>query len=777
MMVSSTYLKKKHQKSRTAKMWLDCLVKPALIMMLFIRAEREGEWPLHLAALKAMMPYFFAAGHINYARYGLYYLLLRQMETLPENVLSHFEAGEHVMRHQAGLWNGIWSDMFIETTFMRYGHGPGGLVGITLNNECVTRWALSLHTCSRLLLDIKTMRETDGAATVTRHKEEHGARIAADNDDRQKLRQKIEMSIHPLQADEHPEGLVNIVSGKIITNVVNVDNALKLGQQQMVSFECSWPEGFNASITNKVITMKNNKKTVHFGDNIIVYDTQLIYSRVIGLMQSRSLDLKDIMSHELSPVPTSMFDDNGDMNAATTKSALKKKLQNTELTRSATKPDIVVIDGCALLWVIHWPTTGTLQTICNGVWTYIERLICTSDVFLVFDRCRQFSIKSSTRTRRADQQARTHKLTPVTPLPKQSVVLTNTDNKVQLIDILCEDLQRRAISHPELKHKLIITGSSNIPIEINASQHVLRYDIQTSHEEADVIIAQQAIRAAADSTKTVKVICDDTDVFVLLLHFYSHLKLSAKVIMEGTSGEHVQVDIGTTAKRHHSIIPYLMAAHALTGCDTVARMNGIGKVTAINQLNKGAIITLLGDIESNIDDVVLEATTFIAKCYGKEGENMSDVRFAVWKSKVGSKTVRKMPKLHSLLPTTEAFTENVKRAHFQACIWKSALQPDPPNFDVERFGWKKDKGTKTLSPITIPDWKGPAPPCVMKLISCSCTSESPCATHRCGCNSANLSCTIFCKCNESSNCENRCTKEAIVANSDDSDSESDSDAY
>ena len=40
----------------------------------------------------------------------------------------------HVMRHQTGIWYGLWSDMFIETTSMRYCHGPDGdLVGITLN--------------------------------------------------------------------------------------------------------------------------------------------------------------------------------------------------------------------------------------------------------------------------------------------------------------------------------------------------------------------------------------------------------------------------------------------------------------------------------------------------------------------------------------------------------------------------------------------------------------------------------------------------------------------
>ncbi len=31
-------------KSRTAKMWVDAFIKPVLIMMLYVRAEREGDW-------------------------------------------------------------------------------------------------------------------------------------------------------------------------------------------------------------------------------------------------------------------------------------------------------------------------------------------------------------------------------------------------------------------------------------------------------------------------------------------------------------------------------------------------------------------------------------------------------------------------------------------------------------------------------------------------------------------------------------------------------------
>ena len=54
--------------SRTTKLWVDNLIKPVLIVMLFIRAEREADWPLHLLATQMMMPYFFSAGHFNYAR-------------------------------------------------------------------------------------------------------------------------------------------------------------------------------------------------------------------------------------------------------------------------------------------------------------------------------------------------------------------------------------------------------------------------------------------------------------------------------------------------------------------------------------------------------------------------------------------------------------------------------------------------------------------------------------------------------------------------------------
>ena len=51
--------------TRIGRLWVDCLIKPVIIIHLYLRAEREGDWPLHIYALKEMIPYFFAAKHFN----------------------------------------------------------------------------------------------------------------------------------------------------------------------------------------------------------------------------------------------------------------------------------------------------------------------------------------------------------------------------------------------------------------------------------------------------------------------------------------------------------------------------------------------------------------------------------------------------------------------------------------------------------------------------------------------------------------------------------------
>ena len=95
--------------------------------------------------------------------------------------------------------------------------------------------------------------------------------------------------------------------------------------------------------------------------------------------------------------------------------------------------------------------------------------------------------------------------------------------------------------------------------------------------DADVAIVDQAL-ALHDDDKVVRVICDDTDVFIVLL---SRLRLSASIqssvyLLQPKSKRTLNM---TTL---NSILPEqvrdsLLVIHAMTGCDTTSFLFGIGK--------------------------------------------------------------------------------------------------------------------------------------------------------------------------------------------------------
>ena len=75
------------------------------------------------------------------------------------------------------------------------------------------------------------------------------------------------------------------------------------------------------------------------------------------------------------------------------------------------------------------------------------------------------------------------------------------------------------------------------------------------------------LKIAQSGAQSIKVISDDTDVFVLLMHFCSEHKLCCRLIMEATSSERVniQVDIQASVKNSVNTVPHLLAARGLTG--------------------------------------------------------------------------------------------------------------------------------------------------------------------------------------------------------------------
>jgi hypothetical protein len=67
--------------SKTTMMWVNCLIKPVFLMMLYARAEREEDWPLHLY-VKEMLPYVLLCGRTSELR-EVWYVLLALYGTTP----------------------------------------------------------------------------------------------------------------------------------------------------------------------------------------------------------------------------------------------------------------------------------------------------------------------------------------------------------------------------------------------------------------------------------------------------------------------------------------------------------------------------------------------------------------------------------------------------------------------------------------------------------------------------------------------------------------------
>ena len=121
------------------------------------------------------------------------------------------------------------------------------------------------------------------------------------------------------------------------------------------------------------------------------------------------------------------------------------------------------------------------------------------------------------------------KITLTGPAHDKNVVLADKYNKIQLIRILVESLKTLQLQGRESERKLIVTGLDPIPFEVCCGNVRDKLDLKNLQEEADTIIVAQMLSMVNEGYRQIQVICEDTDVFVILLHHYYQQLLSEKV--------------------------------------------------------------------------------------------------------------------------------------------------------------------------------------------------------------------------------------------------------
>jgi hypothetical protein len=226
----------------------------------FIKAERLGNWALHLQCLYDMLPFFAASGHNLYAKSVHVYLqkMLKLEEDLPE-VYKHFMDGLHVVRRSDRLWAGISTDLAIEQCLIRSLKTRGGQIrgrGLTETQRLI--WVLSTPSCAEINSAMQNFTEVT-FTTSEQHKETTSSRMTKDLGDVEDLLQYLAQR-NPFSTDG-PKSLRNIATGVTAHAAVNCDTAKHVGEQIVQSMTGKKVVDYTFRKKSQSITM-NTKSSV-----------------------------------------------------------------------------------------------------------------------------------------------------------------------------------------------------------------------------------------------------------------------------------------------------------------------------------------------------------------------------------------------------------------------------------------------------------------------------------------------------------------------------------
>ena len=263
----------------------------------------------------------------------------------------------------------------------------------------------------------------------------------------------------------------------------------------------------------------------------------MIISRLL-LMIEREQRMIQYFRYELTPVPTSLFED-GMMKKSAKSLLMKAVTKNVPRDASYVSP-VYILNGGALLGKIKWIPNST---VCNVILQYSQyinfkyRLCCV--VFDGYDE--KPSIKDHERQRRSRNASSYIKVDLHNPNScSQQVFLKNSKNKAKFIELLSRHLANDG------------------------------HDIRNSKGDADTLIVSTAIQYTKKDNEVV-VVANDTDILVsLIYHWQKSMKLFMHSEVTKKNGreketwkiEDVALALGNEKARH------ILFIHACTGCDT-----------------------------------------------------------------------------------------------------------------------------------------------------------------------------------------------------------------
>jgi len=741
----------------TSKYWFTYL-KMVSILLQFVRAERTGSWELHVSSFAAMLPWFAVYDHSHYTRWGAVYLAdCKQLETTHPDVYQEFQEGNFVVKTSNNKFNQLSTDQALEHV-NKVGKTAGGLIGITRSDNARDQWCLTFNEKSRLvdetcaMLDVRT--EDDEYSPIM--KETGPSRMRRDKQDVQKIVDQLNrFRVFSLDDPDVVCLATRDVAPATVTEALMTAHSRGESKLNMFVHDrlSTQTTGFHEKLKQlKSPTLKSmfhvQGKTTGV-QKTVTADRVLFQRLLVSKDSGRDIDLKQVLCHELSPVPLSLADLSGQLRS-TNKAALGQILQEKITTLEKLPPTdlrtCAIIDGQALVQALGKPagaqTFGDLaDAFATSVFSFFDDTCSRVDV--VFDRYEKDMIKNASRiTRSKSSRPIRRKIeSREVPLPvnwKNFIDLS--ENKADLENFLSTQLI--AMAKAKLRNREVITSGGFVDRTAAESSHGADVAVlQSSHDEADTRIILHAKHLATEGYERAIISSRDTDVLVLLLHFAE--QLSQEVwFRTGTSKQRKYVPVHDI-HMDDDVRRNLPAYHALTGCDTVSQFCGLGKKTTWKIFKEHACLLSnlgIGALSNTTTDMV---ERFVCRLFSSvtSDQKINDVRYKLFQK--GTKDPEKLP------PTQPSLLQHIKRAHHQSLVWYSSTTAQPSIESPVGNGWIKHDATSHVQPNLVVD--DPLPSQYLAITSCRCKN---CGTTRCSCRSNELRCTGACGCTDNELCRN-----------------------
>lgn len=694
----------------TAALWIQYF-RMCTLLMNYIKAERMGNWKLHLHCVKEMIPYFHAAGHLNYAKSAhLYYqdMVTIQDRMDPREYKRFTTDGYFTIRRSEKFWSGIWSDMSIEQVLMRAMKSYGGLTrGRGVSDSVLARWTLGMLCLQSICEEIELFADVR-SETSEQHVDMRPTRVVRDN-----------MDIGKLHAwfNEHPpfihiQAIVSLSTGIIGHGDVNCHLAREIGISCVKKVVGGNFEELKLKRKDKVVTLASVCCSLKIANKSFTVDPLTLFQRVCVVKKSDE-DLKELLKFELAPFPMSLFTEEGIRKG--TKSAMYSLFNPIEEVNLGNRK-CNVIDGGYLLHKVVWNTTPTttFDMLCSTYNKYVLRYF-GNNVIVVFDG---YPTDAGYQSTKAAERARRSALQSPTKLSfSSSTMVTIAQEK-----FLANDHSKSAFI------SMLMTRMVGAGIEV-----------KQAFEDADVMIVKTAISKASEFDAVI-ITAEDVDILILL----TALGALTKNIYLQKSGRGSGSSVLYSSSSCSFPPKDILFLHAVSGCDTTSAPFGFGKKkicsTYMKNTSLSAAVAPFLAPNATPQQISDAGEKFLVAVYGGDidNDNLDDLRYRLFTRSV---TTAKL-QLARLPPTMDAAKYHSLRTYQQVQAWLgNELLPS-------LWGWS----ITTRGVLPISTTRNAAPDDILKIVSCKCSKG--CSTGSCSCKKAGLRCSAMCKHCAGLSCEN-----------------------